>query len=60
LLLTSWGFHGELTDQGGVPESLLREHNNRHVIDLRDDISLVAETLDELLEGHALLLDDTD
>jgi hypothetical protein len=38
-------------DQGRVPESLLEEHNNRHVVDLRDDVSLVSESLDELSEG---------
>jgi hypothetical protein len=51
-------FHGELTDQGRVSESLLKEHNNRLVVDLRDDVSLLAELLDELLEGLSLLLDD--
>jgi hypothetical protein len=45
-------------DQGWVPESLLEEHYDRLVIDLRDDISLVVETLDELPEGLSLLLDD--
>jgi hypothetical protein len=33
----------------GVPESLFEEHNNRLVVNLWDDISLVAESLDELL-----------
>jgi hypothetical protein len=51
-------FHGELTDQGQVAESLLEEHNNTLVVDLRDDISLIVESLDELLEGLSLLLDD--
>jgi hypothetical protein len=51
-------FHGELTDQGRVRESFLEEHDNGHVIDLRDDISLVADMLDELPKGHFLLLDD--
>jgi hypothetical protein len=46
-------------DQGWVLESLLEEHNNRLVIDLLDDISLVAKSLDELSEGLSLLLDDT-
>jgi hypothetical protein len=46
-------------DQGWVPESLLEEHYGRFVVDLRDDISLVAETMDELPEGLSLLLDDT-
>jgi hypothetical protein len=45
-------------DQKWVPESFLEEHNNRLVIDLRDDVSLVAESLDELLEGLSLFLDD--
>jgi hypothetical protein len=52
-------FHDELTDQGRVPESLLKEHDNRLVVNLWDDISLVAETLNELLEGLSLLLYDT-
>jgi hypothetical protein len=39
-------------------ESLLEEHNDGLVIDLRDDVSLVAEMLDKLLEGLTLLLDD--
>jgi hypothetical protein len=51
-------FHDELTDQGQVPESLLEEHNNRLVVDLRDDISLVVESLAELPEGLSLLLDN--
>jgi hypothetical protein len=51
-------FHGELTDQGWVPESLLEKHNNRLVIDLQDDVSLVAESLNELPEGLSILLDD--
>jgi hypothetical protein len=51
-------FHGELTDQGRVPESLLEEHNDRLVVDLWDDVSFVAESLDELTEGLSLLLDD--
>jgi hypothetical protein len=50
--------HGELMDQGWAPESLLEEHYDRLVIDLRDDISLIVETLDELSEGLFLLLDD--
>jgi hypothetical protein len=41
-------FHGELTDQGWIPEFLLKEHNNRLVVDLRDDILLVVESPDEL------------
>jgi hypothetical protein len=51
-------FHGELADQGWVPESLPEEHDNRLVVNLCGDISLVAETLDELSEGLYLLLDD--
>jgi hypothetical protein len=50
-------FHGDLMDQGRVPKSLLEEHENRLVVNLRDDISPVAEMLDELLEGLSLLLD---
>jgi hypothetical protein len=42
-----------------IDESLLEEHNNRLVVDLRDDVSLIAESLDELLEGLSLLLYDT-
>jgi hypothetical protein len=41
-----------------VPESLLEEHCDRLVVDLRDDIPLVAEILDELSEGLSPLLDD--
>jgi hypothetical protein len=52
-------FHGELTDQGWVPESLLKKHNNRLVVGLWDDVSFVVESLDELLEGLSLLQDDT-
>jgi hypothetical protein len=51
-------FHGELLDQGLVTESLLQEHNNRLVVDLRDDVSLVAKSMDELPEGLSILLDD--
>jgi hypothetical protein len=58
LPLTSWSFHGELTDQGWVPESFLEEHDNGLVVDLWDGIPLIAETLDELSEGLSLLLDD--
>jgi hypothetical protein len=46
-------------DPGRVPESLLEEHDNRLVVNLRDAISLVAKMLDELPEGLSLLLDDT-
>jgi hypothetical protein len=45
-------------DQGWVTESLLEEHYDRLVINLRDDIPLIAESLDELSEGLSLLLDD--
>jgi hypothetical protein len=51
--------HDELTDQGWVSESLFEEHYDRLVADLWDDISLVAEMLDELTEGLSHLLDDT-
>jgi hypothetical protein len=50
--------HGDLLDQGRIPESLLEEHYDRLVVDLRGDIPLVVETLDELLEGISLLLVD--
>jgi hypothetical protein len=53
-----WVFYGELIDQGQVPESLFVEHNNRLIVDLRDDVSFVAKMLDELPEGLSLLLDD--
>jgi hypothetical protein len=46
-------------DQGRVPESFPEEHNNGLIIDLRDDVSLVVESLDELSEKLSLLLDDT-
>jgi hypothetical protein len=65
LLLLFPGVEGRLLgqgipvmDQGWVPESLLEEHDNRLVVNLRDDISLIGETLDELSEGLSLLLDD--
>jgi hypothetical protein len=45
-------------DQGWILESLLEEHNNRLVINLRDDVSFLVESLDELSEGLSLLLDD--
>jgi hypothetical protein len=51
--------HGELIDQGWIPESLLKEYKTRLVVDLWDDISLIVEWLDELPEGLSLLLDDT-
>jgi hypothetical protein len=50
--------HGELTDQGWTPKSLLEEHDNGLVIDLRGDVSLVAKMLDEFSEGLSLLLDN--
>jgi hypothetical protein len=53
-------FHCKLTDQGSVTKSFLEEHDNWLVIDLRGDIPLIAEMLDELLEGLSLLLDDAD
>jgi hypothetical protein len=56
--LTSWILHGDLSDQGWIPESLLKEHDDRFVINLRDDIPLVTEALNELSEGFSLLLDD--
>jgi hypothetical protein len=49
-------FHGKLTDQGQVPESLLEEHDDGFIIDFRDDVPLVAKMLDEFLEGLSLLL----
>jgi hypothetical protein len=45
-------------DQGWVHESLLEEHYDRLVIDCQDDIPIVAEMLDELPDGHSLILDD--
>jgi hypothetical protein len=50
--------HGDLSDQGRIPESLLEEHNDRLVVDLWDDIPLVAEALNEHPEGVSLLLDN--
>jgi hypothetical protein len=41
-----------------APKSLIEEHNNRLVVVLWDDISLVVEMLDELTEGLTHLLDD--
>jgi hypothetical protein len=38
--------------------SLLEEHDNGLVIDLRGDVSLVAKMLDEFSEGLSLLLDN--
>jgi hypothetical protein len=48
--------HGELPDQGRVPESLLEEHDDGFVVDLRYDVSLVATALDNLLEELSHLL----
>jgi hypothetical protein len=52
------GFHDTLGDQGQIHKSLLEEHDDGFVIDLQDDISFVAEALDEFLEGLSLLLYD--
>jgi hypothetical protein len=51
-------FHGDFMDQGRVFESLLEEHNNRLVVDLQNDVFVVAESMDELLEGLSVLLDN--
>jgi hypothetical protein len=48
--------HGELSDQGRVPESLLEEHDDRFVINLWYDVPLVAKKLDKFLKGLSLLL----
>jgi hypothetical protein len=45
--------------QGWIPESLLEEHDNGLVVDLRNDIPLIAKALNELPKGLNLLLDDT-
>jgi hypothetical protein len=37
-------------DQGRIPESLLGEHNNRFIVNLRNEVSLVVKALDELSE----------
>jgi hypothetical protein len=55
----SWVLHGKLSDQVWIPKSLLEEQDDRLVGELRDDIPLVAEELNELPEGFSLLLDDT-
>jgi hypothetical protein len=47
--------HGQLPDQGRVPESFLEEHDNGFVIDLWDDVSLVTKALDKFSEGLSLL-----
>jgi hypothetical protein len=49
--------HGELADKGRVPKSLLEEYDDRLVIDLRYNVSLVAVMLDKLPEGLSFLLD---
>jgi hypothetical protein len=51
--------HGELLDLGQIPEFLLEEHDDRLVIDVRDDIPLIVEALNDLSEELSLLLDDT-
>jgi hypothetical protein len=48
--------HGELADDGRVPESHLEEHDDEFIINIQDDISLVAEMLDKLSGGLSLLL----
>jgi hypothetical protein len=48
--------HGKLVDQWRVLVSLLEEHDDVFVIDLWDDVSLVAKALDKLLEILSLLL----
>jgi hypothetical protein len=45
-------------DQGWVPESFLEAHDNGLLINLRNDIPLIAEMLDELPEGLSLFLDN--
>jgi hypothetical protein len=50
--------HGELADQRWVLESLLEEHNNWFVVNLWNEVSLIAKVLDELLEWFSLLLDE--
>jgi hypothetical protein len=51
--------HGELMDQGRVPESLLKERDNWLAINHRDNLSFVAKPLDKLPEGLSFLLDNT-
>jgi hypothetical protein len=43
--------HGELLDQGRVPESLFEEHHDWLVINLHDSSPLVAEMLDVFSKG---------
>jgi 5,10-methenyltetrahydromethanopterin hydrogenase len=43
--------HSELMDQGWVLESFLEEHDNRLVVNLQDDIPLVAKALDKFPKG---------
>jgi hypothetical protein len=38
------------------PESFLEEHDDRFVVDLRDDVPLVAEALNKLSEGVSFVL----
>jgi hypothetical protein len=52
-------FNGELIDRCWVPKSFLEEHDNRLIVDIGDNIPLIAEMLDELPEGLSLLLYDT-
>jgi hypothetical protein len=40
------------------PESLLEEHDDGCIVNLRYNVSLVAEALDKLLRGFSLLLYD--
>jgi hypothetical protein len=47
---------GELANQGQVCQSLLEEHDNRLVVDLQDNVSLIAKMLDKFLEGLSRLL----
>jgi hypothetical protein len=51
--------HGELADQERVSKSFLEEHDDGFIIDLRDDVSLVAEPLNKFSEGLSLLLYNT-
>jgi hypothetical protein len=46
-------------NQGWIPESLLEELDDILIVDLRDDIPLIAKALNELPEGLSLLLDNT-
>jgi hypothetical protein len=55
----SYGFSYQAYGSGTDPKPVLEEYDNRLVVNLGDDISLVAETMDELSEGLSLILDDT-